>query len=238
MELTGQRTEVRLVSAVLQVAGDLRLLGFCSAAAHRVPRTLAGAPWLPDYISFFVGTTLPAGWVFPHTRTASRSPSSPARVLADQADGAAVGPAARRTPRRRPRRGSRTRRAARRPRRCRPGSSRATMPTPQLSVASRSGWGTPPARRTTSKIGWRGPGAALERGGQLLGHDPGQVGREPAAGHVRHRVDAGRPGPAPGRPWRRSGSARAAPRRACGPARGRRGRAASRPSARTWRTSE
>ena len=67
VQLIGERPEVRLVSAVLQVARDLRLLGFCSAAAHRVPRTLAGAPWLPDYISFFVGTTLPAGWVFPHT---------------------------------------------------------------------------------------------------------------------------------------------------------------------------
>ena len=36
VQLTGERPEVRLVSAVLQVASDLRLLGFGSAAPHRV----------------------------------------------------------------------------------------------------------------------------------------------------------------------------------------------------------
>ena len=36
VQLTGERPEVRLVSAVLQVASDLRLLGFSSAAPHRV----------------------------------------------------------------------------------------------------------------------------------------------------------------------------------------------------------
>ena len=51
VQLAGQCPEVRLVSAVLQVAGDLRLLGFSSAAPHRVdPLALwAGArgktPW-------------------------------------------------------------------------------------------------------------------------------------------------------------------------------------------------
>jgi hypothetical protein len=36
MQLARERAEVRLVSPVLQVASDLRLLSLCSAAPHRV----------------------------------------------------------------------------------------------------------------------------------------------------------------------------------------------------------
>src|SRR6478752_2441132 len=53
MQLLRQLPEVRLVSAVLQVAGDLRLLGFRSAAPHRVSPLArsAGALRLPDCLS-------------------------------------------------------------------------------------------------------------------------------------------------------------------------------------------
>ena len=51
VQLAGQRPEVRLVSAVLQVAGDLRLLGFRSAAPHRV-----------DPLALWAGATGKAPW--------------------------------------------------------------------------------------------------------------------------------------------------------------------------------
>ena len=54
----------------------------------------------------------------------------------------------------------------------------------------------------------------------LVRQHPLEVGGEPAAGDVRHGVGLRSPPPAPGRPWRRSGSARAAPRRGCGPSSG------------------
>ena len=111
-----------------------------------------------------------------------------------------------------------------------PAGSSATMPTPQLRVASRSSWDTPPTRRTTSKTGAGAQVAAVDGRRELLGHHPREVRGEAAAGDVRHRVDAGLARRARGTPWRRSGSARAAPRRACGRARRRRGRAPSRPA--------
>src|SRR5690349_13529755 len=126
VELTGQRVEVRLVSAVLQVASDLRLLGFCTAAPHRVSPLAhsAGAPVAPGLSQrVLVSTTLPAGWLFPHTPAGKWSEiGSPA---AEGVTSPGAGRPARRfrrvrprpSPRRRPRRGCRARPAARRLRR-------------------------------------------------------------------------------------------------------------------------
>ena len=104
------------------------------------------------------------------------------------------------------------------------------MPTPQLRVASRSGCDTPPTRRTTSKTGCGVHVARSSSHRQLLGQHPLEVVGQPAAGDVRHRVGPGRAGERRGRPWRRSGSARAAPRPGCGRTRRRAGRGSSRPS--------
>src|SRR6476659_2073951 len=152
MQLLRQLPEVRLVSAVLQVAGDLRLLGFRSAAPHRVSplarsagaRNLdGGAPGLLN--SSLVGPTLPVARLFPHTEgaiwgtqcdedeghqpgcwpvrstrppfTSSRrtSPATQARMPCAASTSIAVSMSS--------------------------GAVRATMPTPQFRVASRSAWG-------------------------------------------------------------------------------------------------
>ena len=97
-------------------------------------------------------------------------------------------------------------------------SPRATSPSSPISP--KTGCGRP---------GRRGRPSAATSGGQ----HPRQVGGEPAAGDVAERVhvDSARRAPAPGSRGRRCGSARAAPRRACGRARRRAGRGASRAGA-------
>ena len=99
------------------------------------------------------------------------------------------------------------------------GATTATMPTPMLSVRSSSSArhaaeAADQRRRPAPASRWRGRATRVEPGGQ----DPGEVGRQPAAGdvakrvHVRPRVRGERQAVA----GRRSGWARAAPRRACG----------------------
>ena len=69
MQLSRQRTEVRLVRAVLQVAGDLRLLSLCSAAPHRVDPLAhsAGVTTVPPDVQIL--------WA--STRTRASDPPSP-----------------------------------------------------------------------------------------------------------------------------------------------------------------
>ena len=68
------------------------------------------------------------------------------------------------------------------------------MPTPQLRVRSRSACATDadPADQVEDRL--RGPGAAVEGGRQLVRQHPLEVGGQPAAGDVRHRVGRGAAG--------------------------------------------
>src|SRR5690606_2810091 len=83
-----QRTEVRLVSAVLQIAGNLGLLRLSSAAPHRVDPLahLAGCYEATGRKSSSRGATVPARRSFPQmgahvdTMESSRQPS---RALAE-----------------------------------------------------------------------------------------------------------------------------------------------------------
>ena len=104
------------------------------------------------------------------------------------------------------------------------------MPTPQLSVASRSARETSPTSATSANTGGRLQVPRSRRRAELDRHHPLEVGGEAAAGHVRHRVDAAARRQRPGTPWRRCGSARGAPRPGCDRGRRRPGPAPSRPS--------
>src|SRR4051794_6218276 len=93
------------MSAVLQVAGDLRLLGLCSAAPHRVDPLARWAGATGELTEAYrsvrssvVEPTLPNRWLFPHTpwqkhaRTvAQMCPSGlPTRMLTGHQDLATV----------------------------------------------------------------------------------------------------------------------------------------------------
>ncbi len=227
------------MSPVLQFAGDLGLLRLCTAAPHWVDplARLAGAAAGPRLrLLLFVRATLPVGGdsrtADPHLwqpragatlgaiglrrahRTADTRPRFRTRPRADGAGDPrpdAVPGQHREPPGRRRRR-----------------RSAATMPTPMLRVCSRSARATSPTCRTRSKTGGGRPRRAVD------------ASTLSSSGITRARLAARPPPvmcdiacvsalvePAPGRPWRRSGSAPAAPRRGSGRARRRAGRGSS-----------
>ena len=164
------------------------------------------------------GTRQPRSGPAPCSPTVTTAP--PTTPLAPRTTSPEPRGAADRLPRCRGPRPATPRAASRSTRRRRRGRGRrtATMPTPRLSVRSRSARGTPPSRATRSKTGGGSPGAAVDHGVDAVGEHPGQVGGEPAAGDVRDGVQVRRrgAGEVEQRRRRRSGSARAAPHRGCG----------------------
>ena len=91
-------------------------------------------------------------------------------------------------PCRRPRPRSHAPRAAGSPRPPPSGGSTATMPTPRLRVASRSGCDTSPSRCDQLEDRRRLPGRPIDPHLTRAGKDPGQVAGQPAAGDVAQRV--------------------------------------------------
>ena len=66
------------------------------------------------------------------------------------------------------------------------------MPTPMLKVRSRSRRSTRPRSPISPNTGCGVHGRAIDVDRDMLGQHPGQVGREPASGHVTDGVDVDR----------------------------------------------